>query len=349
MKTTFLNLLAIVTVSAVSITGVCKADDLYHFITKIPIGGEGGWDYMSIDPDAHRLYVSHATEIVVIDLKNNQVVGEITNTPGVHGIALAPKLGLGVTSNGRENKAGIVDLKTLETLSKVDTSEGPDGMIYNPGAREAYLFCGRANAATVVDVKGQKVVATIPLDGRPEFAQADPKANRVYDNLEDQSEVAVIDGAAHTVVTNWPIAPGESASGMAIDVKNHRLFIGCHNQMMVMMDSGNGQVVGSVPIGEGVDADAFDPKTKLAFASCGDGTTTIAREDSPEKLTVVQTLQTERGARTMALDPVTHNIYLATADFEASTNSPAGGGERRRRPRIVPGTMRILVYGMSEP
>ena len=346
MKTQLLNLLAIATVSVISTCGVCKADDLYHFITQIPIGGEGGWDYLSIDPDAHRLYVSHATKIVVIDLKSNQIVGEITNTPGAHGIALAPKLGLGVTSNGRENKAGIVDLKTLETLSKVDTSEGPDGMTYNPAMREAYLFCGEANAATVVDVKGQKVVATIPLAGRPEFAQADPRSNRVYDNLEDQSEVAVIDGAAHTVVTNWPIAPGESASGMAIDVKNHRLFIGCHNGMMVMMDSRDGRVVAKVPIGQGVDANAFDPKTKLAFASCGDGTTTIAHEDSPDKLTVVQLLQTQRGARTMALDPVTHNIYLATADFEASTNAPAGG-ERRHRPRIIPGTQRILVYGMG--
>ncbi|HEV2456539.1 MAG TPA: YncE family protein [Verrucomicrobiae bacterium] len=348
MKNKFLNLVAIATVSAASFGGVCKADDLYHFITQIPIGGDGGWDYLSIDSHAHRLYVSHATEIVVIDLKSNHIVGEITNTPGVHGIVVAPKLGLGVTSNGRENKAGIVDLKTLETLSKVDTSEGPDGFAYNPAMREAYLFCGRANAATVVDVTGQKVVATVPLAGRPEFAQADPKANRVYDNLEDQSEVAVIDGAAHTVVTNWPIAPGESGSGMAIDVKNHRLFIGCHNQMMVMMDSRNGQVMATVPIGEGVDADAFDPKTKLAFASCGDGTTTIAHEDSPDKLTVVQTLKTQRGARTLALDPETHNIYLATADFEApSANSPAGG-ERRRRPRMVPGTMRILVYGMSD-
>jgi DNA-binding beta-propeller fold protein YncE len=348
MKTKSLKLVVMATVSAASLCGLCKADDLYHYVTKIPIGGDGGWDYLSIDPEAHRLYVSHAAEIVVIDLKSDQVVGEITNTPGVHGIALAPKLGLGVTSNGRENKAGIVNLNTLETLSKVDTSEGPDGMIYNPAMREAYLFCGRANAATVVDVKGQKVVATVPLAGRPEFAQADPKANRVYDNLEDQSEVAVIDGEAHTVVTNWPIAPGESASGMAIDVKNHRLFIGCHNQMMVMMDSGDGQVVATVPIGQGVDANAFDPKTKLAFASCGDGTTTIAHEDSPDKLTVVQTLQTQRGARTMALDPETHNIYLATADFEASTNSPSGG-ERRRRPRMIAGTMRILVYGMTNP
>jgi DNA-binding beta-propeller fold protein YncE len=327
---------------------VCRADGPYHFIKEIPVGGDGGWDYLSIDPMAHRLYVSHATKVVVIDLKSDQVAGEITNTPGIHGVAVAPELGLGVTSNGRENKAGIVDLKTLQTLSKVDTSQGPDGMMYNPARGEAYLFCGRAQAATVVDVKGQKVVATIPLGGRPEFAQADPKADRVYDNLEDQSEVTEIDGEAHTVITNWPIAPGESASGMAIDVKHHRLFLGCHNQMMVMMDDENGKVITTVPIGDGVDADAFDPGTQLAFASCGDGTTTIAHEDSPDQLTVVQKLTTQRGARTMALDPFTHKIYLATAQVDTSTNQPAGGGERRRM-RFVPGSFKILVYGMGEP
>ncbi len=326
----------------------CQADGPYHYLTQIPIPGEGGWDYLSIDPATHRLFVSHATEVVVIDLKNNQIVGDITNTPGIHGVAIASKLGLGLTSNGRENKAGIVDLNTLQTLAKVDTSEGPDGFCYNRAHSEVYVFCGRAQAATVVDLKGQKVVATVPLAGRTEFAQADPKADRVYDNLEDQSEVAVIDGAAHSVVTNWPIAPGESASGMAIDVKDHRLFIGCHNRLMVMMDNTDGHVVATVPIGDGVDANAFDPKTKLAFASCGDGTTTIAHEDSPDKLTVVQTLETQRGARTMALDPETHNIYLATAQFESSTNAPAAG-ERRHRPKIIPGTFKILVYGMGQP
>ena len=319
----------------------------YHFLTQIPISGDGGWDYLSIDPAAHRLYVSHATEVVVIDLNNNQIVGDITNTPGIHGVAIAPELGLGVTSNGREDKAGIVDLQTLQTLSKVDTAHGPDGMLYNPARQEAYLFCGRAQAATVVDVKGQKVVATIPLDGSPEFAQVDPKANRIYNNIEDQSEVAEIDGDAHTVITNWPIAPGESASGMAIDTVNHRLFIGCHNRMMLMMDSENGKVLASVPIGTGVDANAFDPGTQLAFASCGDGTTTIAHEDASDKLTVVQTLKTELGARTMALDPNTHKIYLATAKFEATTQPT--DGQRRHRPKMIPGTFKILVYGMDEP
>ena len=316
----------------------------YHFIREIPVGGEGGWDYLSVDSGAERLYVSHASHVVVIDLKNDAVVGEITNTPGVHGVAVAPELGLGVTSIGRENKAGIVDLKTLQTLAELDTAQGPDGMLYNPTEKEAYLFCGRAQAATVIDVKNRKVTATVSLGGRPEFAQVDPRANRIYDNLENKSEVAVIDGKNHAVITRWPIAPGEEASGMAIDLRHHRLFCGCHNHMMVMIDTETGKVLANVPIGEGVDANAFDPETQLAFASCGDGTTTIAKEDG-DKLTVVQTLQTARGARTMALDPATHKIYLATAQFEASSGEPAGG--ERRRPRMVPGTFKILVYGLS--
>jgi len=325
---------------------VCRADGPYHFIKEIPVSGEGGWDYLSADSAAQRLYVSHGNEVVVIDLAKDQICGEITNTPGVHGVAIASDLGLGVTSNGRENKAGIVDLKTLQTLSKVDTAQGPDGMLYDPGQKEAWLFCGRAESATVVDVKAAKVVVNIPLGGRPEFAQADPTAGRVYDNLEDKSEVAVIDAKTHQIVNRWPIAPGEEASGMAIDVKNHRLFLGCHNGKMVMMDTTDRKVLAFMPIGQGVDANAFDPGTKLAFASCGDGTTTIAKEESPDKLILVQTLKTERGARTMALDPVTHKIYLPAARFEFPTNQVAGAP--RQRPKMIPGTFKILVYGMEK-
>jgi hypothetical protein len=321
---------------------VCRADGPYHFIKEIPVGGDGGWDYLTVDSAGQRLYVSHGTKVVVIDLAKDRVAGEITNTPGVHGIAIAHDLGLGVTSNGREDKACIVDLKTLQTLSKVDAGKNPDGMLYEPGRKEVYLFNGRGQSATVVDVKAGKVVATIPLDGKPEFAQADPKAGRVYDNLEDKNEVAVIDTKSHQVVTNWPIAPGEEASGMAIELKNHRLFLGCGgSKTMVMMDSTTGKVVATVPIGQGVDANAFDPGTGFAFASCGDGTTTIAHEDTPDKLTVVQTLATERGSRTMALDPKTHKIYLAAAKFEA----PAEG---QRRGKMVPDSFKILVYGMEK-
>jgi DNA-binding beta-propeller fold protein YncE len=355
MKTNFFLLVEVIALTAVGLLSAsnCKADGPYHFIKEIPIGGDGGWDYLSLDSAAQRFYVSHASKIVVIDLAKDTVVGEITNTPGVHGIAIAPELGLGVTSNGRENKAGIVNLKTFQTLAKLDTAEGPDSMIYNSAQKEAYLFCGRAQVATVVDVKSQKVAATIPLGGRPEFAQADPEANRIYDNLENKSEVAVIDGKTHTIVTNWPTAPGEGPSGMAIDVAHHKIFLGCGgSKTMEMMDATSGKVLASVPIGDGVDANAFDPETQLAFASCGDGTTTIAKEDG-DKLTVVQTLATHRGARTMALDPATHKIYLAAAEYAAATNSPATStnqmaAPRRQRPQMIPGTFKILVYGMDK-
>jgi DNA-binding beta-propeller fold protein YncE len=331
---------------------VCRADGPaapersaggpYHLLREIPVGGDGGWDYLTVDSAGQRLYVSHGTKVVVVDLAKDQVIGEITNAPGVHGIALAHDLGLGVTSNGRENKAGIVDLKTLQTLSKVDTGQNPDGMLYEPGRKEVYLFNGRGQSATVVDVKAGKVVATIPLGGKPEFAQADSAAGRVYNNLEDKNAVAVIDTKTHTVVTNWPIAPGEEASGMAIDLKNHRLFLGCGgSKTMVMLDSASGKVIASVPIGDGVDANAFDPGTGFAFASCGDGTTTIAHEDTPDKLTVVQTLATERGSRTMTIDPKTHKIYLAAAKFEAPAE-----GQRRGKP--APDSFKILVYGMEK-
>jgi len=330
----------IVVLFCIAVAVVCRADGPYHFIRDIPIPGEGGWDYMSIDPLTHWLYVSHGTEVVVIDLTANQIIGAITNTPGVHGVALAFELGKGVASDGRSNTAGIVDLATLQTITNLPTAEGPDGFVYNPKEKEAYLFCGRANAATVVDVPGQRIVATIPLDGRPEFAAVDPEADKVYDNLEDKSEVTVIDAKAHQVITNWAIAPGQSASGMAIDVSGHRLFIGCHNQKMLMMNDDDGTVVTSVPIGNGVDADAFDPGTHYAFASCGDGTTTIAKE-SNDTLTVVQALKTESGARTMALDPGTHNIYLATAKF-----TPPDPGQRRGR--MIPGTFKIIEYGMGQ-
>lgn len=320
---------------------ICHADGPYHFIKGIPVGGEGGWDYLSVDSSAHRLYVSHENKVVVIDLNHDQVAGEITNMPGVHGLAPAPDLGRGLATCGRENKAAIIDLKTLLIIKKVPTGAGPDGMLFDAGTQEFYTFNGHDQSATVVGANSGRVVATIPLGGRPEFGQADPQTGRVYDNLENKSEVAVIDAKSHTVVQRWPIAPGESASGMAIDLEKHRLFLGCRNQMMVMMDDQNGKVLASVPIGEGVDAAAFDPETKLAFASCGrSGATTIARENG-DHLTVVQTLKTEPGARTMALDPVTHKIYLATAKMK-----PRAEGQWRRQ--IVPGSLKILVYGMEK-
>lgn len=319
-----------------------RAEGPYHFLKEIPVGGAGGWDYLTVDSAAQRLYVSHATKVVVIDLSKDQVVGEIADTPGVHGIAIAPALQRGFVSNGRENKVSVVDLKTLQTLSKVDTGENPDAIMFEAKHNEVYAFNGRSRSATVIAADSGKVVTTIQVGGKPEFATWDPEAGRIYNNLEDKNAVAVIDAATHQVVSSWPIAPGEAPSGMAIDLQHHRLFLGCgDNKMMVMMDSSNGKVVAHVPIGDGVDANCFDPATQLAFASCGDGTVTIAHEDAPDKLTVVQTLKTEKGAKTMILDPATHKIYLGAAKFE-----PTKAGQKR--PAVVPGSFRILVYGTDK-
>ncbi len=322
------------------------ASKRYVFLKEIAIGGEGGWDYLAIDANARRLYVSHATKVVVIDIDNNTVIGEIADTPGVHGIAIAPDLNRVFISNGRENKASIVDPKTLKTISKVDTGENPDAILYEPGQKEVYTFNGRGKSATVINAQTGAVVATIPLPGKPEFAQIDPAEGRIYNNIEDKNEVVAIDTKTHKVVAEWPITPGEEASGMAIDTARHRLFLGCSNKLMVMMDYLSGKVVATVPIGNWVDANAFDPATDLAFSSNGEGNVTIAREETPTKLVVVQILTTVRGSRTMTLDPKTHNIYLAAAEFEAA--EPATPGASRQRPKMVPGSFKVMVYGMEK-
>ena len=322
------------------------AEDVYKFVAEIPIGGEGGWDILTVDSSAHRLYLSHATKVVVVDLTKNAVVGEIADTPGVHGFVVAPELQRGFSSNGKEAKVSVVDLKTLSTTSKLDSGEGPDALVYDARRGEVYVFNHKGNSSTVIDAKAAKVVSTIPLGGAPEFAAVDSKAGRVYCNLEDKSEVVVIDTAKHEVIARWPVAPGEEPSGIALDAAHHRLFAGCHNKMMAMLDTETGKVIATVPIGERVDGCAFDDAKQLAFASCGDGTTTIAKEETPQKLTVVQTLQTERGARTMTIDPQTHRIYLPSAQFQPAP--PASPGSSPARPTIVPNTLKLLVYGRSD-
>jgi DNA-binding beta-propeller fold protein YncE len=335
---------AVWTLAAFAAAGAVLAQEgPYKFSREIAVGGEGGWDYLSVDSAAHRLYVSHATKVVVIDTQLNKVVGEIADTPGVHGFAIASDLGRGFSSNGRENKASIVDLKTLKTIQKVDTGENPDAILYEPTRHEVYTMNGRGKSATVFDAQSGKVVATIPLEGKPEFAQADTAAGKVFVNIEDMNAIKVIDTATHKVVATWPIAPGESASGMAFDAANHRLFIGCDNKLMLMIDSTNGNVVYSIPIGEGVDSNWFDPQTKLAFSSNGEaGTVTVAREESPSLLKIVQTLKTHRGGRTMALDPATHTIYVSATEYE-----PQAAGSKER-PKAVAGTFKVLVYQMTK-
>jgi YVTN family beta-propeller protein len=322
------------------------AQEPYKFLNEIPIGGEGGWDILTVDAVASRLYLSHAAKVVVVDLNKNAVVAEIADTPGVHAFVALPELQRGFSSNGKESKSSVVDLKTLKTISKVDTGANPDAIVYEPRHAEIYVFNHTGNSATVVDAKAAKVVATIPLGGSPEFAVADGSSGRVYCNIEDKSEVAVIDAAKHEVVARWPLAPGEEPTGIALDAVHHRLFAACHSKLIAMLDTETGKVIATVPIGAGVDGCAFDDATQFAFASCGGGTTTIAKEEKPDKLTVVQTLTTERGARTIALDSKTHRIYLPSAQFQPPP-SPSPGASPGR-PTIVPNTLKLLVYGPAE-
>src|SRR5258706_223907 len=251
------NLAAVGAVMTLIGASAFAADTQYQFVKEIAVGGSAQWDYLKVDSDSHRLYLSHATKVEVIDLDKGAIIGAIEDTPGVHGIAVAPKLGRAFTSNGKENKASIVDLKTLKTLMKVTTGANPDSILYEPVENQVYTFNGKGRSATVFDPQSGKVVATVDLGGKPEFSQSDN--GRVFVNLEDKSEVAVIDVKTHKVTNRWPIAPGAAASGMAIDLEHHRLFLGCDNKKMVMLDTSSGKVLATVPIGAGVDANAFDP------------------------------------------------------------------------------------------
>lgn len=314
----------------------------YHLLKKVTIGGDGFWDYLGLDQANRRLYLSHSTHVVVLDADSLAQVGDIPNTQGVHGIAIAPESGRGFISCGGTSTVTVFDLKTLKTLGEVKTGEGPDGIIYDPASQRVFAFDGRAKEATAIDAGSMAVAANIPLPGRPEFAAADGRG-RVYVNLEDQSKVAVIDSKALKIDAVWPMAPCESPSGMAIDPVHHRIFSGCHNKLMAVIDTDTGKVVATPAIGQGVDANRFDPGTQLAFSSNGDGTLTVIHEDSPDSYTVVDNVQTQRGARTMELDPKTHRVFLVTAEFGPA---PAPTAEHPRpRPSIVPGSFTLLEFG----
>ncbi len=320
------------------------ADGPYKQLAEIKIGGEGGWDYLAVDSAARRLYVSHATKVIVIDMDKNTVVGEIAPANGVHGIALAPALGVGFVSNGRDNTASIVDLKTLQIKATVKTGQNPDCILFEPGHKEVYTFNGRSNDATVFDALTGDVKATIKLPGKPEFAQVDLKAGRIYNNIEDTNEIVAIDTATHTVVGKWPIKPAEGASGLALDLASHRLYA-VTDKLMAIVDSTSGKLLSTFPIGEGPDAAAYDPGTGLIFASNSDSTMTIAKSDAAGKLTLVQTLATPARSRTMTLDPKTHRVYIAAAEYGAPAAPGANG--QPARPTIVAGSFRVIVYEMA--
>ncbi|HEX3531502.1 MAG TPA: YncE family protein [Thermoanaerobaculia bacterium] len=314
----------------------------YHVSKELPLGGEGGWDYLTVDAAARRVYVSHATKVVVVDADSGKVVGEVGNLSGVHGIALAPDLGRGFISNGRTSMVTIFDLKTLATISEVKSSgENPDAILYDPPSGRVFAFNGRSGNATVIDGKTGTVAGTIALGGKPEFAATDLNGT-VFVNIEDKSEIAAINVKDMTVKGRWPLKPCEEPSGLAFDRKHRRLFAGCSNKMVAVVDADSGKVVTTVPIGPGVDANAFDPETELAFSSNGgDGTVTVIHEDSPDHYTVVENAATRRGARTMALDEKTHNLFLPTAQFGPP---PAPTAEQPHpRPAILPGSFVVLV------
>jgi len=309
----------------------------YHVIKTVPVGGEGGWDYVYIDSDARRVYVSRGTHTMVLDADTYAVVGDIPDTQGVHGIAVASDLGRGFTSNGRADSVTIFDLKTLKSIGTVTTDANPDAIIYEPVTKRVFTFNGRGKNVTAINAADGAVVGTIDLHGKPEFAVADGKGT-IYVNNEDTSALHHLDAKGLKELHNWPLAPCKSPSGLAIDLANHRLFSVCDDKVMAVVNADNGKVVATPTICDGPDASAFDPSTGYAFASCGDGNLTVIHEDSPDKFTVVENVPTKRSARTMGLDLKTHNIFLPAADFD-----PPAPGERRGK--MKPGSFVILVVG----
>jgi len=333
--------LALILLSTALAAAAQPAPGGYRLTRTIPVGGEGSWDYLTADAPAHRLYVSHATRVEVIDTQNNTVVGAIPDTPGVHGIALAPELGRGFTSNGRAGTVTVFDLKSLAVITTVKvTGDKPDAIAYEPTSRRIFTFNGDSANATAIEAATGKVLGTIALGGGPEFAVADGKG-QMYVNLEDTASLVAFDARTLEVKGRWPLAPCQTPTGLGIDREHRRLFVGCRSKVMAVVDGDSGRVITTLPIGGGVDAVAYDPATALVFASNGEGTVTVVHEDSPEKFTLVGNITTRRGAKTLALDGATHRIYLSAAQYGPPPSPTAA--EAHPKPGVLPGTFEILV------
>jgi DNA-binding beta-propeller fold protein YncE len=326
----------------VAAVALAAAGPGYKVVNTYKVGGDGGWDYLTADSAARRLYISRATHVIVLDLDSGKTVGDIADTPGVHGIALAPELGRGFVSNGREGTVTIFDMKTLATSSKVKVGDNPDAILYDPATKRVFTFNGRSQDSTVIDATNGTVLGTIKLDGKPEFAASDGKGG-VFVNIEDKSELTVIDPAKMAVKQSWPLAPCKEPSGLAMDVKHRRLFAGCDNKMMAVVDADTGKVLATPAIGDGVDATAFDEETGLAFASCGEGVLTVVKEESPDNFSVAENVPTQAGARTLALDSKTHNVLVVTAKFGPPPPATADNPHPRRT--ILPDSFVVLVLG----
>lgn len=331
------GILAITFLAAVAVA----AGPGYHVIKTYTLGGEGGWDYLTLDGASRHLYISRATHVIVIDADSGKAVGDIADTPGVHGIALDTGAGRGFVSNGREGTVSIVDLSTLKTLNKVKVGENPDAVLYDSASKRVFTFNGRSHDSSALDAVKGEVVGTIKLDGKPEFAVSDGKGG-VFVNIEDKSELVSLDPDKLVVKARWPLAPCEEPSGLAMDRKNRRLFSGC-DKLMAIVDADSGKVISTLPICDGVDATAYDDETHLAFASCHDGKLTVIQEESPNKFSVAETVTTQEGARTMALDPKTHQVYTVTAKFGPRPAPTADNPHPR--PTILPDSFVVLVVG----
>jgi YVTN family beta-propeller protein len=313
----------------------------YRLLKKTVLGGEGFWDYLTLDGNGRTLYIAHGDRVEIVNV-DSAVKGEpITGLSGVHGVAIAPEYGRGYISNGRSDSLTVFDLKTRQKTTEIKTGANPDAVLYDGASRRVFSFNGRSADATAIDAASATVCGTVPLGGKPEFAVGDGKGN-VYVNIEDTSEIVNFDSRTLQVLHRWKLAPGEEPSGLALDIANNRLFSVCGNRMLMVVDSKTGAIVCTVPIGGGSDAVKFDPGSGLIFSSNGEGTLTVIHQDAPDKYSVRETVPTVRGARTMAVDPKTHHVFLVTAEFGPA---PAATPEHPRpRPAILPGTFTLLEF-----
>jgi YVTN family beta-propeller protein len=312
----------------------------YSIVSKIHLPGNGGWDYLSVDEAGGRLFLSHGTIVQVVDLKTGQLSGTVNETPGVHGIALAEDLNKAFISVGRSALIKVINLKTLEQIADVKISgQNPDAIMYDQFSKKVFAFNGGSSNATVLDATTNEVVATIPLEGKPEFPVSDGKG-KIFVNIEDKSLISVIDVKTMKVEKSWPIAPGEEASGLALDNETHRLFAVCSNKLMVIVDAIDGHIVTTLPIGNGCDGVKFDPGLKRAYSSNGEGTMTVVQEINKDSFKVLENFPTMAGARTLAVDTKSHHIYMPCAEYnpapEATTENP------RPRRTVKPDSFLVL-------
>lgn len=327
----------------VSISILSTAQSGFHLVKRTVIGGEGGWDYLSVDSKNNVLYLSHSTQVEVLNVKTHEKVGVIPGLQGVHGVIAVPSTGRGITTNGRSNTVTIFDLKTLKPIVELPTGKNPDALLYDSYSKRVFVFNHSDVTTTAIDIENGRVVGTLDLGGTALEAGATDEQGTIFVNLEDASEIVSFDANSMVVKNRWKISPCTEPTGLAIDTENNRLFSVCHSGDMMVVDSKSGKIVAKVPIGKRVDGVVFDPKLKMAFSSNGEGTITVVQEVSANEFKVVETIKTELGARTIAIDPDTHHLFVSTAQYG---ETPAATPEvTNPRPKVLPGTFMVLEYG----